>query len=259
MGGFGRPFQYAEYRTVKIEKDGKRLSPRVKASFDATTELPELFELLKTLGQSDGQGVVTGGGWEKTAKAYTSRAADYLRSKCLPFSPMMWKTSGGEWIQDEPAEPKGRRNIHQHMKALGFDRDSLEDLAARVISRADTLRACCEKGRLNSAVYEAMELERAALLFRVYRMESEGGAKGGKKSKRRRWAETIAMWLKQRTDGMTKDEAWKAIPERLEEIEDDEGDVQFYRDGDVLVALVDGIEQRGLSKTTFLKRYFRNS
>ncbi len=82
--------------------------------------------------------------------------------------------------------------------------------------------------------------------------------KGGRRPKRRAWAEQLGEEL---AATPSAEEAWDAIPE-AEEAEDltEAGGrlYRIYRDGDRLVALDDatGVDA-SIAKSTFLKRYLK--
>jgi len=77
--------------------------------------------------------------------------------------------------------------------------------------------------------------------------------KGGRRPKRRAWAEKLGEYL---ATTSSAEEAWEAIPESSEEKEYDRHII--YRDGDRLFALdqMTGVES-SIAKSTFLKRYLK--
>jgi len=98
-------------------------------------------------------------------------------------------------------------------------------------------------------------------LFDLEILKREQGArKGGQSPKRRQWAEEIADHLVRTRPNSNFEQVWKTLPEgeSPEQIEAEQYDLAFYRDGEKLIA-IDGfttVEKGSLAQSSFKKRYF---
>lgn len=221
---------------------------------------------------------------------YIKVAAGYLESKGLPAAPTVyWWQSLNAWRPELP-HPEARRpypiepdktevdRLHQlldaatggrgqssgapvtvgiesrllsyHLSELGYARDSLEELAARIIVLAHLLRqAKRESLKLNLA----MELQEAATLARVYGMEISTAKRNGSRAKAFEWAKELADELKAKYSKFPA--AWNSIPKG------DGGDKRYadhevWREGEVLRASNSEAGDSRLSKESFRTGYF---
>lgn len=87
-----------------------------------------------------------------------------------------------------------------------------------------------------------------------------GGSEGGRKRPARPW-QAIAEHLLGEFPGESKRTIWLSIADGrpYDEIETWEGDVEYFRDGGRLFAMVDGGKPSSLARKTFEDRYLRTS
>lgn len=85
-----------------------------------------------------------------------------------------------------------------------------------------------------------------------------GGSKGGRNRPTRPW-QAIAEHLLGESPGESKRTIWLSIADGApyNEIETWEGDVEYYRDGERLIAIEDGGKESSLARKTFEDRYLR--
>lgn len=198
----------------------------------------------------------------------------YLESVGLPSGPFVrqfepdgsWEECGACWpIMQEDSQgrkPLAARSLDSHIEALGYARDSLPDLAARLIIAAEDMERT-ERGEYGDAdrsermiKNQLFELGRLIALWGAYLKVSDGRRLRGK-SKRRVWADAVATQLREDNLGATKDELWKAI-DGLDVIVAGGEQWECYRDGATLVAIrdYDGSEHT-LAASTFKKYYLK--
>lgn len=154
--------------------------------------------LFKLLGRKDSKGKLRiGSEFAERVTAMQKVAGAVLRRRALPDVPIVYvtRTSPSRWQSHRPAASdfKSSSTIELYVRQRGVDRDSPEDLAARILTTIAFMEA-------NPALATglAFELGRLWTLLRVYATESAPGVKGGALgalSKRREaeaWQERIA-------------------------------------------------------------------
>jgi hypothetical protein len=236
---------------MKKQIDGKRFSRREQRTPETWEELEGVFQEEGRLNEDGSRSI---GGWQEFAENVRGWAAGFLEGRGLPSATHLYWTKGGKRPQREcpPREAFGGfRTIDAHIKALGYARDSLEDLAARMIWNAHLL---LETDNSDHAILAAMELMKARTLAVVYGMESETAKKNAQKSKKKAWACELARDLAGSHE--TFADAWKYL-ERQGEVGFFSG-YEVYRDGDCLCATNDrtGESEPCLSREAFRTGYF---
>lgn len=88
--------------------------------------------------------------------------------------------------------------------------------------------------------------------------KTKGGIGGGAK-KISKWAEAVAAYLLDHYAGMTKEEMLAGLGDSTcpWEIETDDADIEFYKDGDKLCANIDGEPGRSMSREHFFNTYLK--
>jgi len=225
----------------------------------ALEELPDYFkqeiEIAKKVTpwrvstDEHGRSTFSTGGWRDSAALAEAMAKAYLDRAELPTSQTIYKWAEDDWREDRPDSLTGWRNLESHFKALGHERDSFPDLAARILSHCDWIKAHHAQGRVDAMATECILLGHACALWNVYSLSDANAARGGKKPKRQAWVAAVA----------DKVSHWEEIPEREVEnfIPRDLGIDVIYRDGNTLMAIDKGGKQHSLKRSTFEKRYLR--
>lgn len=94
----------------------------------------------------------------------------------------------------------------------------------------------------------------------------KAGGDGGRKNKRRWWADCIAQHLKDQQPSATKENLWRLIPDsaNAETIITPEGEIEFYQDTDnskpILMASIHSAsadQQKTLTKKVFFDTYLK--
>lgn len=178
---------------MKRQIDGKRFSKR-----ERITMTPEEFhEFAVEHGEAserpDGRMQYTiPGGWSLALESARQAGASYLRLQGLPATSRVyrWADRSG-WHEDKPPTKsfRGMREIDSHITSLGYDRDSPEDLAARMLTQAERVQACHDSGNVGAALTEAVELGHVMTLARVYNAETPKKRDAGRRGAAIRWAD----------------------------------------------------------------------
>jgi hypothetical protein len=216
---------------------GKRYSKVVKRTFETAEEIVAAFK--------DWQPFV-----EQLAKD-VERAHAFLRECGHLDSPRVAQSGAtGEWAcftDQKPEELTGAMELDRYILTVcGLARDSSEHIAARTI----VLTAEMQSPDRDQAIEAAYWLGRIHTLSLVYALEARDRRKGGRKPKRREWAEILPEWIN----------CWADIPGHNDpiEIEGQKADFKIYRDGEKVICRInDGKGERSeeLAKSSFLKRY----
>lgn len=113
-------------------------------------------------------------------------------------------------------------------------------------------------GYVMAAETQCKELSQLPLTISGFNSKN-GGAKGGKNPKRRQWADAVAQYLLENHAGLTKKAIWETIGDsaNTSEIETDFEDVEFYKDGEKLCAIVDGEAVTPMGKAHFFNEYLK--
>ena len=214
--------------------DGKRFSKRTRVEI-APEDLPAVAKQHGTL---NGKGSYTVGGWWASVQEGVVAAVAYLESARLPSTPVLFKSHrSGEW-QAEPPEKEdfgGIRSLEHHFKQLKYSRDSLEDLASRIICSADRL----EKVPPEKSYEIVMAYTEARTLARVYGLESSTASNNARYSRKKAWAIELAEELVGGEYGNFP-EAWRSLRKRArgDSVLGEYGgqDVELILDHDELIA-----------------------
>lgn len=252
--------------------DGKRYSRRETTRFDPAD--PD--QLRRALAPGCGDRV----------EHYRTMSARFLESQGLPAAPVVyWWQELQEWRVELPP-PESRelygpppeqadldrlrrllgplreagcapapvglasRSLTHHIAELGHERDSLPDLAARIVVLGSMIE---NAKRVETKIELAMQLQEAATLARVYGLDSIENRKNAKAGRGKPWALELARELKTKYPKLTQ-KAWQSIPEG-------DGDERRYagwevwRDDDTLHA-DDGKRRVRLTREQFRKKYF---
>ena len=161
---------------MKRTTDGKRYSRRERVEIEDEADLAAYAqEHGEERQRSDGRTeYVIPGGWRHDVERATQAGAAYLKAQGLPSTAILWKDADGQWTEDKPDDCWGRREIENHVRKLGHERDSLPDLAARLLTHAHRVESDRAAGQTDAALKEAVALGHALALARVYGIVSEG-------------------------------------------------------------------------------------
>lgn len=192
---------------MKKSTTGKRFSQITETEYSLTDQKDSeaLAAYFRGNGTINDRGQYFIGGWRNTVSTYCENAKAFLKSKGLPSSPRVFKTENGEWLETQPENAlfKGGRSLHVHIRKNGYERDSLEDLAAQIIEQSDWLEKAIKSNppNIDSLIQTAMNLERAYALAQVYGIESitNTQSRKGKQSPNREWATKLAIELAKKT------------------------------------------------------------
>jgi hypothetical protein len=226
---------------MKQTTDGKRFSKRARTELEPC----ELRQYCEERGRPNGKGGFMLGGWRHEVAGSVKAATAYLESKGLPTTFKVFRSRSSEKWQAEPPDPddfKAMRTLDIHIQALGFPRDSMEDLAARII----TLSARLESASGDHAIEAALRYSEARTLARVYGLESATNKENSGKPRKRQWAVDLAEKLAATYDNFP--EAWAALKE--------EDDSNIFISGEFLKfsSFADGDDQ--IRKESFRTGYF---
>jgi hypothetical protein len=150
------------------------------------------------------------------------------------------------------------KTIERHVKVLGFERDSPEDLAARILAKADDLARAKTK---DEAAHRAFWLGFDVAYATFYGFYKEKRSAGGKNSKRlsTTWAPLLAKYMVNENPKITG----KQVYGRLGRMEDkgeplvcDQWTFSANTDGQIQAENQDG-QTDALELSSFEKRYLR--
>ena len=215
---------------MKSRTEGRQFSKREIVEFG--DDLDAFSEHLKKIGKpvkrADGRtSYRIGSGWREKAERAREVGAAYLRSKGLPGSSDVWRPKGqnpAPWREGRHEAPMHderaleRRTIDSCIRQMGFERDSREDIAARLVLTATRLEQHLESGETDPAIDQAVMLGELLFLAKVYEIQSATNRRSASKSKRKDWAVDLANELA--ALGVTFPEAWEVI---------DEDGIKIYR------------------------------
>lgn len=214
---------------IKREIIGKRYSRRTRVTAKGDAEIAELFQqIAKAAGDKK---TISFGRWQERAAQVTKQAADYLESKELPSAPKLFKWGNTvEWSAKPPAQidtadPFEYRSIASHIKKLGYDDDSAEGIAARIIAKAGLLETHRQGQSIDSAISEAIEFGVLITLWRVYSLESKINKSNASVDRSKKWAGRLATEL--RSDYDRFDDAWDSISEDGDQVYREDGRVNY--------------------------------
>lgn len=223
------------------------------------------------------KGLVDGRDPYVRAKRYRRDAEAYLKSQGL-LAPSEYPYVfhvGGRWRKEGLTNEEidsfstGIASMPSYVKKLGYELDSLPDLAARIIDVAWKIEHPIQGGGSNDVINNFMEISRLYTLFKVYLVVDKGRLRSDP-IKSKVW-EYIARDLMREHDWpnskKTKEDIWNAISDSADEpveLKVNSGgitELEYYRDEDKLRADVhtpeDDITVKPLKKSTFLKKYIK--
>lgn len=137
----------------------------------------------------EGKPVISFAGWENTIKEAQQIAKDYLEHNNLPSSYYLYKWPDGTWKVEKPDKVAGWNRLDFYIKKrLGYEKDSFEDLAARMLVLATDIPILIEEGKHEVALNDALSLGFLMALWNVYwhvhKDSGGGGRKGGGKNRK---------------------------------------------------------------------------
>jgi hypothetical protein len=113
---------------------------------------------------------------------FVEHARTLLRKRGLPTTPVLFKVADG-WSERRPDNVTGVETLANHIGSR-FPRDSLEDIAARIINTAHYIDGWTGDPR-DGAIFELGVL---VTLLRVYALDSAAHCAPGEKRAKQRWA-----------------------------------------------------------------------
>lgn len=246
--------------SVKRWEQGRRFSRETRVKFNlGTTEGQQEYRAHMELHgerKPDGR-IVLQGGVQYEIERNMQLAAEYLRSIGLPGSARVF-THNGVLYEEPPEDGNGHAMlwVREAIHELGYEADSLPELAARVLEGGTRLQMAMKHADIGQTAHFATHFGKDATLWRVYAIERAGAGPGRPKIARH-WATYVAQALP--VTG-TKLQRWQCLPDGCPaELSTPIGDIEYYRDGDTLVAIIDGDSRhpKTMKQSNFFKRHLK--
>ncbi len=175
------------------------------------------------------------------------------------------------WISGEKLRLEAEGRLLPEDVAGLLDEDSRlvaalsDDLPQKavLVRRIELARAALKRGDYEEVKVELLVIEKnwdnAQHDARIVKRSSDG-RKGGKKPKRKIWAEAAVGMLRNNAGDATKEQAWLMLPDAGSawDVETDAADYKVYRDGDKIVGVNTLThEEEAIAESTFLRHYYR--
>lgn len=246
---------------TKKKYSGGRYSRVVTTTYSPESMKPKaikafLDEMLSERGRRDGKGgYVLGRNFSDYIQAWAERAAAFLRSRKLPDAPVLFwtKVSPDNW----QAEPPARENIKRYcileqyiLKDRGFDRDSPEGLAARIITTVQYIQHLDGEPQLQQA-FMLGEIYALAITYHMLDIQQRKP-----KPKRKPWLQRLARDLVAKDRESTAAKLWRDLPDNEDETLEQDG-LDIYRKSDDLVCF-NGSGYESIKERAF-RRYIRDA
>lgn len=190
----------------------------------------------------------------KSNQAYWSGQADREEAKKITLPDCV--TTYLDTVEDDlkKSVPNGFREA-----------DQSSDILVRTLEKFIRIaRKALKENNIDELKYRVyiieMNLYNLAHDLEVYRVE-EGRKAGGKKPKRKKWAEIVASYLAKEYSELKFPAVWQQIPlgESSDSLESDIGEIEFYRDEEKIIGIVHTRNEDKtdtLTRSTFQKNYF---
>jgi hypothetical protein len=188
---------------VKIYQDGWEYSKRQVLEYKES-EAGRLDELKAKAAWNEPEFTDGPEDFYRCVEMFCQKAAETLEAQGIPGAPLVYKCkNSGRWkpawaMPDRNRMPRRSelRTITDHVKALEYDRDTREDLAARILLRAYGLEQANSK---DEAAYQAFCFGFDVAMGKVYDCYTTKKSRGGSNSRRLStvWAPILAEHMVQ--------------------------------------------------------------
>lgn len=247
---------------MNVKTSGKRFSQINTKTLSNTEEIEEA--LISALGGKT-SGNIPINDWRQSLDRHNEMSKNFLKRRGLPSTQYICQINNcDEWI-DKTSEIDfslitSNRSLTSYIKEK-YERDSKEDLCARLIDCIALLRWAIEKNSIYSIVSYAIEFGRTSTLWKVYFIESNANALGGRADKQRKWARDLAANLKKKYNGLRFKELWLKIPTYYQEHWEMDDCSIYTRDidgKDYVFAVFERGREEKLAMESFRTGYFRS-
>ena len=198
---------------MKSEIHGKRFS---KIKTNTITSDDSLDEVHKFLRNITSQPSTVWRTFDNIILYWSERAPIILKENHLPGNALLYLVDKNEqWQSERPTSYTSLKETflsHYVIKELGYNKDSLVGLTARILTIIEQLKTAKNK----DALMLAYEFGEAITLLNVYSIESNQNKKNSGKSRKKQWAVKLAEHLVNENPNLKFPEYWGMIPENEE-------------------------------------------
>lgn len=198
---------------MNVKTSGKQFSQINTQALNNIEEIQDFF--ISQLGGAK-EGRVLINDWRESIDKHELMAKKFLRKKGIPATQRICKINFSEtWVElSDDLDVDSITSIKHLIKYVGdrFERDSKEDLCARIIDCIAMLRSSVNSKNAYSSVYHAVEFGKLSTLWKVYYIDSEKKSRNAKADRRKKWAVDFAIHLKNKYEDFSFKEICREIP-----------------------------------------------